>query len=232
MSGVGIANGPYQAWLDELVAWAMPESRKAEILPARAAYFEKSGEIFDDDKQFEGRMASFLEHFVFDRPAESGLTPARTYYLQVLTEGPPERAAAFRAFTETIHGLFEVRRLSPGEVRVRDVNSGLDYEITERRTMAGLTKGDVVEARLIPFGGNLWFSTAFVWHPREAVPLILKEAKRRKKKEPHRTGLELVHDCAQRSLKVDRYRNIAIEKIYDFREAAVIRQPAEGTTPS
>ena len=43
-----------------------------------------------------------------------------------------------------------------------------------------------------------------------------KEVKRRKKKEPERSPKELAWECAKRALKMDRYRQIPVEKIYDF----------------
>jgi hypothetical protein len=49
-----------------------------------------------------------------------------------------------------------------------------------------------------------------------AVKAIKAEVKRRKKKEPDRPTKELVWDCAMRALKVERYRQIAVEKLYDF----------------
>jgi hypothetical protein len=205
----------YQSYLDELVAFATPETRKEELVAARKEFFERTGEIFEDDKQFEPRMAGLLEYFIFDRPREAGLTPAAEFYARALAEGPPERATAFRAFTQTVHGLFEVRKLAQGWVVLRELFTGLDFQVTERRQLAGLTKGDVLEARLIPFGGDFWFSAAFCWHPRAAVPSILKEVKRRKKKGPALPA-EFLDDCARRALKADRYRNIAIEKIYEF----------------
>jgi hypothetical protein len=205
----------FQPYLDELVAFATPEARKDELVTARKEFFDLTGEIFEDDKQFEARMSGLLEYFLFDRPREAGLTPAAELYAQVLKEGPPDRAVAFRAFTETVHGLFEVKKLSSGWARLRELFTGLDFQVTERRQLAGLTKGDVLEARLIPFDGHFWFSAAFTWHPRNAVPSILKEVKRRKKKGVALPA-EFLADCARRSLKADRYRNIAIEKIYEF----------------
>ena len=205
----------FQPYLDELVAFATPETRKDELLAARKEFFESTGEIFEDDKQFEPRMAALLEYFLFDRLRINGLSPAAELYAQVLRDGPPERAAAFRGFTETVHGLFEVRKLADGWVRLRELFTGMDFQVTERRQLAGLTKGDVLEARLIPFGGSFWFSTAFCWHPRGAVKSILKEVKRRKKSGAALPA-EFLAECARRSLKADRYRNIAIEKIYEF----------------
>lgn len=207
----------HQRYFDELVAWATSAPRDQEIVLAKREFFSRTGEIFDDDKQFEMRMASFLEFFVFDRQLEAtGVTPAAAFYRQVLAEGPPERAAAFRAFTETVHGIFELRRIAKGSSRVKELLTHREYDVTERRLLAGLEVGDVMEARLVPFGGEGWFSSAFGYHPRAAFELIRKEARRRRKLGDGVNGHALAWDCAQRSLKADRYRNIAIEKIYAF----------------
>ncbi len=205
-----------QAFLEELIAWATPESSKPDLLSARADWFGRNGEVFEEDRQIELRMAGFLEHYVCDRVAPHfGKTPARERYEQSLRDEVPERAAAFRAFTETIHGLFEVRRIVTGEVRLRGLFSPITWDVTERRTIVGLVKGDVLEARLIPFGGHLHFSPAYVFHPHEAAAQIKAEAKRQVK-ENVVDQPSFVQDCAQRSLKVARYRQIAVEKVYDF----------------
>jgi hypothetical protein len=206
----------YQPYFEELVKWATPEVRQAELLEAKADFFKLTGEIFDDDKQVEMRMASFLEHYVFDRvSAHRGKTPALEYFEKLKGEAS-ERAGQFAGFTQTLHGLFEVRKLGKGFVRVRELFEGDDHEVTERRQLVGVNKGDIVEARLIPFSDGLWFSAALCYHPPGAFKSILKEVKRRRKQEPTRPRTELVYDCARRSLKADRYRQIAIEKIYDF----------------
>jgi hypothetical protein len=210
----------HQSYLDALTSWATAAPHDGEIVPAKKEFFARTGEIFDDDKQFEMRMASFLEFFLFDRPLASGQTPAATYYRRALAEGPPERAAAFRTFTGTIHGVFEVRKLAPGCSRVRELVSLQEFDVTERRIVAGLEVGDVMEARLLPFGGAEFFSQAFGHHPRAAFDLIRAEARRRRKLGVGGGGQALAWDCAQRSLKADRYRNIAIEKIYAFDDTA------------
>jgi hypothetical protein len=208
--------GAPHPFLDELIAWATPEATKADLLAARADWFAKNGEVFEEDRQIELRMSAFLEHYVCDRTApQFGRSPARARYEQALQTEVPERAAAFRAFTETVHGLFEVKKISNGEVRLRGLFSEITSDVTERRHIVGLAVGDVLEARLIPFGGQLHFSSSYVFHPHEAAPLIRAETKRVL---AIGTADEeaLVQECAQRSLKVDRYRQIAVEKIYDF----------------
>jgi len=204
-------------FLEELIAWATPEEHKADLLDARAAWFKANGEVFDDERALEQRMAAFLEHYVCDREAPHlEQTPARARYELSLKTEVPERAAGFRSLTATIHSLYEVLKLEPGLVRLSDVFTGITWEISERRNLAGLSKGDVLEARLIDFGGLLHFSGAWTWHPHAASRLIREEARRQVKASPQPEKVRLIEDCAQRALKVERYRQISVEKIYDF----------------
>ena len=106
----------YQPYLDELTAFASTEPRKADLLAAKVTYFELTGEIFEDDKQFEMRMASFLDWYLFDRKAApSGKTPAQEFYESQVATSAPERAQAFRGFTETVHASGSTLPATPPE---------------------------------------------------------------------------------------------------------------------
>ncbi|MDQ3265726.1 MAG: hypothetical protein M3Y59_19075 [Myxococcota bacterium] len=211
----------YQPYLDELIAFGSSADRTPALIAAKAEYFDHTGEVFEDDKAFEMRMASFLDYYLFDRAGADGKTPAQELYDQKLQTLGADGAHVYRGFTETQHGLFEVKKMGTEQLRLRELFSGKDLEVTERRKMAGLEKGDLIEARLVPFGGMLLFSNAFCYHPKAATKAILKEIKRRKKKEPHRTPREMTWDCSKRALKVDRYRQIAVEKLYDFENKTI-----------
>ena len=200
---------------DELVTWATPDALKPDVIAAKAEWFDKTGEVFDDDRQLELRMAAFLEHYVCDRVSPAfGMTPARARYELALKTETPERALTFRAFTETIHSLFEVRRLTTGTARLRALFSQVDIDVVERRHLVGLSVGDVLEIRLVPSPRGFHFLPSYCWHPKAAGPLIRQEAERRRKSGA--PELDLIWDAALRSLKVERYRQIAVEKIYDF----------------
>jgi hypothetical protein len=99
------------------------------------------------------------------------------------------------------------------------VFTGKDLEVTERRNVAGLDKGDLLEARLLPYGGELFFSGAFLYHPREVRKPILAEVKRLRK-EAGKGGTPdvpaFLGQLARMALKLERYRNVRLESIYDF----------------
>ena len=207
----------YQPYLDQLIAFASHEERKPDLLAAKAEYFQRTGEVFEDDKQFEMRMASFLDYYLFDRKRpEGGKTPAEEFLDGRTAAGDAAELAAFRSFTETVHGLFEVRKIKPGVVRLRELFGAKEFDVSERRHTVGLEKGDILEARLIPFDGDAGLQLGVLLPPPEAAKSIKKEVKRRKKVMPDAPPVQLTWEASKRALKADRYRQIAVDKIYDF----------------
>jgi hypothetical protein len=177
---------------DKLLAWATADARKEELLAARRDHFERYGEPHEEDKSFETRMNGMLDHYLYDfRPPGSIDTTIEMFMRQ---EGPhltTEELALYRVLAKNVHGLFEVRKVKPGEeVRLRDLFTGGEYDVTERRHFVGMEKGDILEARLLPFEGKLYFSGAFLWHPQEVRKQILAEVKRLKK-EASKVGAEV-----------------------------------------
>jgi len=216
---------------ERLVAWASAEPRQGWILAARRDYFARRGEPREDDPSYEARMNGLLDFFAFDFRPDG----VETTLQHCLREGGGELDAAARAelaeMAHGIHGLFEVRRLRPGEVRVRDVLTRATHDVLERRATPGLEKGDLIEARLLPQGGRLHFSSAFLFHPRTVRKRILKEATRRSKEagKGGRPDVQAFLDLLSRmALKLERYRNVRAESIYDFASAGPALTPRPG----
>lgn len=214
----------FQQVHERVLSWATEGTRGENLLAAKAAHFAARGEPHEEDRSYEVRVNAMLDFYLFDwrSPAD----PRSTLERFVAERGPllpPEELDATRALGAHVHGLFEVRRIKDGAVRVRDLFTGKDHDVTERRSVAGLEKGDLLEARLLPYGGALLFSGAFMYHPREARDAILAEVKRLRKAagkggSPDVKGfLDLL---ARMAMKMERYRNVRLESIYDFSPTA------------
>ena len=207
----------YHEHLEKVVAFASADQFRDELIKSKADYFGKTGEIHDDDRSFELRMAGFLDWFIFDRPlAAWQKTPIRLFLDFEGAKLTTPEITPFREFTRTVHSLFEVRKVKDGEVRVTNLADGVEHKVAERRHMAAVEKGDLLEARLIPFTGALYFSRAFVFHPREVRKPILAELKRRKKSGQPPVDQEMVWLLSRMALKTERYTQIAVENIYRF----------------
>lgn len=208
-----------QPYLDRMTAWATGPDRQDEILRAKEQYRQATGEFHEEDRSFEPRMAAFLEYYLFDRPLErEGVPPVQAFLDANRAELPPEDLPHYEALTQSLHAIFEVRKLGTKHgLRIREVLSGQDYDIYERRELVGLNKGEVLDARIVRWDEESWvFTGAFLYHPVEARKAVLKEAKRRKKQQPDTTPLQFAWELARLALKMERYRNVAVDNIYKF----------------
>jgi hypothetical protein len=205
---------------ERLLGWATAAPRDQDLLRAKKEHFERYGEPHEEDRSYEVRLNGMLDHYLYDfRPAGGVSTTLERFIEGEAAAISPEELAAYRALGQNVHGLFEVRKIGEGRVRLRDVFTGSDHEVTERRHVVGLTKDDLIEARLLPFDGTLFFSGAFLYHPREARKTVLAEVKRLRKAAPKGAEVDAKAFLARLSrmaLKLERYRNVRLESIYDF----------------
>lgn len=211
-----------QPQFDLLLAYVAP--KVDDIVQAKQEYFAHTGgEVHEEDRCFESRLQGFFNWYLFDRKHQGGETPAQRFLQEkgANLEGPDKDV--LMGFTQTRLSLYEyrgrkgffLRRPKRGQVRVRDIVAGKDFDVTERRQMHGLEIGDIFEARLVPAGGTWHFSTSFTYHPREQKPIILREIKRRKKQGPVDVRA-LAWELERMSLQAERFKNVNIEAIYNF----------------
>ena len=204
---------------DRLLAWAGAEERQPWLLAARGAWFGRVGEPHEEDKSYELRMNGLLDHYLYDfRP--DGTDRTIDLFLRDGAAGlTTDERAQVRDLGRSRRALFDVRRIRPGVVEVEEVLGGARHEVLERRVVVALGKGDILEARLLPHEGKLHFSASFVYHPREVRRAILKEAKRLAEATPPGQapdGDEFLAQLSRMALRLERYRNVRVESIYDF----------------
>lgn len=214
---------------ERLLSWATAEPRKADLMAARDEHYARYGEPREDELSFEPRVNGMLDHYLYDyRPNGQKTSTLENFIAANGAEMPAADLVAFRALTGNVHGLFEVRKLQEGRVVLRDVFADRDHPVVERRQLAGLAKGDLLEARLLPWGDELRFSGAHIYHPTEARKRILAEVKRLRK-EAGRKGSPDVKSflalLSRMAFKFERYRNVRLESIYDFSPEALALTP-------
>jgi hypothetical protein len=214
---------------EKLLAWATSDARKQELLAARRDYFDRHGEPHEEDKSFETRMNGMLDHYLYDfRPPGSTETTIEIFMREMGPQLTTDDLALYRVLAKNVHGLFEVKKIKPPEVRLRDVFTDVVHDVTERRQMVGLEKGDLLEARLLPYDGNLFFSGAFLYHPQEVRKTILAEVKRLKKAagKGNMPDVEaFIATLSRMAFKLERYRNVKVESLYDFKAEARAHTP-------
>lgn len=213
----------YQPYLDRIVAVYGSEAYRDELRRAKAEFFRLTGEVHEDDSFYELRMATFFDWYLFDRPMEGDVrSPVHRYVLEHRLSMAPEERATFEGFLDNIHSLFEVRRRKPGHVVLKDLLAGEKHVVVERRMRSTLDKGDLLEARLIPFGGELYFTRGLCFYPREARRYILREARRARKAGGDEPA-ELIRRLAYLRYLQERFRHVDVKRIYSEEGLSLVR---------
>jgi len=210
-----------QPQIDTLLLYAAPQVD--EILKAKQEYFAQTGgEVHEEDRCYESRMQAFFNWYLLDRKMADGATIVERYLREKGADLAGQDKDVMIGCTQSRLSLFEYRgtgglfsRPAKGQVRVRDLATGEDFDVTERRQMHGLEIGDLFEARLVPIGRTLHFSTSFTYHPREARREILREVKKRRK-QGVADGRQLVWELERMYLQHERFKNVALNAIYNF----------------
>ena len=153
--------------LDRLAERYSEGEHKLEAMRAREEYFERAGKVFDDDAElFEGRMASFLEWYVLERPmAATGVPPVARALAGSDEALPGAERRVLASLAATHRSLFELHGIADHLLDVEDLVGGARFAVRERRNPLGMTAGDVFEARLCWDGEAVVFGRTFLFHP-------------------------------------------------------------------
>jgi hypothetical protein len=163
--------------LDRLTERYSENEHKLEAMRAREEFFDRAGKVFDDDAElFEGRMASFLEWYVIERPLGKGKEGGRTPIAHALGTGaalPAEERRMLAHLASSHRSLFQLAAAADRVLEVEDVIGGARFSVLERRNTVGIAPGDVFEARLLWDGDTVIFGRTFLFHPPDARDVIL-----------------------------------------------------------
>lgn len=204
----------YQKCIDVITAEYTSGDYYREVYEAKKNYFDSLGVIAEDDQDFENQMDVFMGWYVFDRPLDAhDLPPAFLYYRKNMSKFSPEDQVSYKALTETKHSVFEMLKQKELSLTLRDLSNGQKYEVKELQYRVGFSKGDIFQARLIPFGKSFVFANGFCFHPKEAAKFIEAQMKKiRDDDAAQRTKLLL--KLGQMKNKHHRFPHIDVQHVY------------------
>ena len=113
-----------------------------------------------------------------------------------------------------MHGIFVANDVGAKGVKLTCVPTAATYEVAER--IDGLREGDLFEARLVPWQGRLWFSPAFLFHPRHVCERLEKALGKARKQHATPALQEIAWTMARMASRAEHYPKVAIDTIYDF----------------
>jgi len=208
----------YQKYLEPIVEEFTTGEYYREVYAAKYQYFEKAGVVHEDDIEFEQRMCIFMDWYIFDRDFPGvDLPPIKSYFRQHKDQFSNEELNIYRDFCSTIHSIFRLKRTtwSGNGFVVHDLFANKTYTVTDSEINRGFSRGDIFEARIIPFKGGYEFSRGFCFHPAEMESFILNEIKKVRFQDKKKQT-KLILQLAAMKLKHLRFQHINMSHIYTF----------------
>jgi hypothetical protein len=206
----------YQKYLDPIIEEFTTGEYYSEVYQAKHEFFEKAGIVYEDDSEFEQRMCIFMDWYIFDRNLPGvDLPPIKYFYRRNKDRLSNEELAIYSDFCRTIHSILRLKRVAwfGKGVVVQDLFSRKTYTVNDTDMNQGFARGDVFEARLIPFRGTYEFSRGFCFHPVEMSSFIEKEIQKVRHQDRTRQT-KLILQLAAMKLKHLRFQHIDIRHIY------------------
>jgi len=201
-----------ETYLDELQRFA-DETYHAELIAARVEYFAGLGRINESDDSFEAHLDRFLDWFLFERALpQTGQTPLVTFTDQKRETLSDDDLRIFEGFIQNLHSLFQVRKTDAKGVHLTDLLIEKKFFVEDELPNM-FSKGQIFEARILPFGGGWRFSKGYIFHPLTTVKFIEKRLKRIPTGD-REAQKALIRDLAICRLKADRYKHIEALQFY------------------
>jgi hypothetical protein len=182
---------------------------------AREDFLLATGRVHEGDHAFDDRMAQFMEWFLLDRPLPPGpATPAEGWAALHATDLEPTERALLMGLCTSHRSLFclvgtdDAKRLV-----VDDLLSGIRWAVTAPQGLAGVDADDVYEGRLLGHGGEVHFTAAFCYHPREAAQRIRHHMARVRDRRVV-SGPSLLNELMTMRLAYDRSEGAPVNAIY------------------
>ena len=169
----------FKETLEQLFEFVAQHIPSEQIMMAKKEYQKTTGEIYEDDKSYNTRMALFLEWYLLDH-YEPGTH--HTILENIIEENSlswaPERLEAYRNVSNNIQALFEIKKIRDNSVTVLDLFTDEKYQVDEEDSKLAFRKNDVFQGRIVPHQGKYFFTGYFCFHPNKTQRYIKGETKK------------------------------------------------------
>jgi len=164
--------------LEQLFEFAAKAIPSDHILEAKKAYQKETGEIYEDDKFYNSRMALFLEWFLFDNYIEEkSQSPLEILIEEHSQSWNSDKLRIYRNLTESIQGLFLIKKIKDESIKVSNLFTDETYLVQEKDARLFFGKNDIFQGRLIFFQEQFHFTGNYCFHPEKTHKYIRQEVK-------------------------------------------------------
>jgi len=183
------------------------------LLQAKEDYFIRTGKAFEEDEDYESRMASFNDWYVLQfQSDDSGQSLFEKY-----VESREVATELIEAIHTTNHSLFEYTGTSfRGQHVLKDLLHDKKETLAKTHSTPSMVKGDIFIGRTAFYREETYLYNGLRIMPKEAKSAMKKECRKvRKLKDPHQET-EFLFFTESLKTKWQRYGHVDVNKIFVF----------------
>lgn len=149
-----------------------------QLLAAKEFYFQKTGKVFEEDADYESRMAAFNDWYVLDYIDDSR---EKSFFELYCSENSP-MPEIVTSIRETTHSLYEYTGTSfKGLHLLKDILHDQKITLAKNHPTPSLLKGDIFIGRTVKYLDEFYLYNGLRMMPSDAASLLKKEAKKVRK---------------------------------------------------
>lgn len=193
-----------------------------QLIAAKEFYFNRTGKVFEENEDYESRMAAFNDWYVLEyRNKPSDLTCLEKYCADKKT-----RPEILMALKHTNHSFFEYTGTTfKGFHTFKDILHDEKIMLAKDHPAPSLLKGDIFIGRTLKYLDEYYLFNGLRVMPNEAASILKKEAKKVRKsfKNNEEGRVEGEEDflflSESNKTKWQHYGHVNVDKIFVFPKA-------------
>lgn len=185
------------------------------LLDAKQDYFIRTGKAFEEDEDYESRMALLNDWYVLQYCSDDS---GKSFFQKYIEEHDvlPE---LIESINQTNHSLFEYQGTSfRGQKTIKDILHDRKILLAKNHGELSIVKGDVFIGRTTFYREENYLFNGLRVMPKEAKSAMKKESKKVRKLKDLSSELEFLFFTESLKTKWQRYGHIDVAKIFVFPE--------------
>ncbi len=184
----------------------------ADLKEAKDKYFSMTGKLDEDKDEFESRMNSFNDWYIFQYRQKDGSKVIEEYIRNNQLE-----EELSQALLNVNHSLFEFNRTSfRKQIVLKDILHDEKIVLKKDHPTISLMEGDVFSGRVIKFKGESYLLRGVCTLPQGVKSILKKQSKKVRKLNSFDEELSFLLQLESLKTKAMHYSHIDPAKIFIF----------------
>jgi hypothetical protein len=183
------------------------------LIEAKNEYFNLTGQVNEDDEDYELRMKSFNDWYIFQFTSKSS---EKTVISDYILENSLNKGID-SCFQKLNYSLFEYcGKTFRGHSYFKDILHSCKFNLSKEGNLPGLLKDDLFIGRSLRLDENVYLLPGLCILPREVKGVLKKESKKVRKLQDLKKETAFLLKVESLKTKWVRYGHIKPDKIFSF----------------